>query len=65
MLNAEVGEFTHDFFYLPIDLRSRANMGYAFLNLCHPLIALKFFQKFNNRAWDKFESEKICQVQFS
>lgn len=62
---AGVHPYKYDFYYLPMDHRSNCNVGYAFLNFVHPLLALRFFVDFNERKWGKFKSEKICKVQFS
>lgn len=45
------GTFNYDFLYLPIDLKSGCNMGYAFINFVHPLVALKFHEVFHERKW--------------
>ena len=61
----EEGQYKFDFYYLPLDLKSKCNRGYAFINLIHPIYALKLFEDFNERAWKGFQSTKICEVQFS
>ena len=67
MMTTEINslcEFKYDFFYLPIDPRSKCNMGYAFINFTSPIYALEFFAEFNQRKWDNFKSIKITQVIF-
>lgn len=54
----------YDFFYLPIDFNNKCNVGYAFINFIDPLNILDFFKEFNNRKWNKFNSEKICEVRY-
>lgn len=55
----------YDFFYLPIDLKNKCNVGYAFINFISPLYILKFFEEFNGQRWEKFKSEKICQLAYA
>ena len=37
-------------------------MGYAFINFIHTKFISEFYQKFHHKKWQKFNSEKICQV---
>lgn len=55
----------YDFFYLPIDLKNKCNVGYAFINFVNPIYILKFFEEFNGQRWEKFKSEKICQLTYA
>lgn len=59
----------YDFFYLPIDYRvsrllsqNECNVGYAFINFIHTKFIPEFYEKFHRKGWQKFNSEKICQV---
>ena len=36
----------YNFFYLPIDFKNDANVGYAFINFIHPLFILDFYAEF-------------------
>lgn len=54
----------YDFFYLPVDFRSKCNMGYAFINFSSPHDVAAFFLEFNGQKWSKFNSEKICAISF-
>ena len=37
-------------------------MGYAFINFIHTKFISDFYHKFHLKKWQKFNSEKICQV---
>uniref|UniRef100_A0A7S1KLC6 RRM domain-containing protein n=1 Tax=Percolomonas cosmopolitus TaxID=63605 RepID=A0A7S1KLC6_9EUKA len=54
----------YDFFYLPIDFRNRCNVGYAFINLVNPSVIIPFSREFNKKKWGKFNSEKVCQLNY-
>eukprot|EP00397_Hematodinium_sp_SG-2012_P021729 GEMP01022468.1.p1 GENE.GEMP01022468.1~~GEMP01022468.1.p1 ORF type:complete len:494 (+),score=129.28 GEMP01022468.1:178-1659(+) len=51
-----------DFFYLPIDLRHRRNVGYCFLNLVSTEAVADFVSKFDNFKLEKVKSGKTCHV---
>eukprot|EP01028_Stygiella_incarcerata_P011216 TRINITY_DN623_c0_g2_i1.p1 TRINITY_DN623_c0_g2~~TRINITY_DN623_c0_g2_i1.p1 ORF type:complete len:720 (-),score=169.99 TRINITY_DN623_c0_g2_i1:1055-3214(-) len=55
---------TFDFLYLPMDFHNMCNMGYAFLNMRHPKFILRFFDKFHGRKWNRFNSEKVCEITY-
>ena len=55
----------YDFFYLPIDLKNKCNVGYAFINFIHPIYILRFFEVFNGQGWEKFQSDTICQLTYA
>lgn len=54
----------YDFFYLPIDFKNKCNVGYAFINFVEPIFILKFYEEFNGKRWECFNSEKICEITF-
>jgi len=54
-----------DFFYLPIDFRSKCNVGYAFINFTSPIGAELFRQAFHGAHLDGFNSSKVCEVSFA
>ena len=56
---------TYDFFYLPIDFKNKCNVGYAFINMVQPGYIVPFVQKFDHKKWDKFNSEKVCQISYA
>lgn len=55
----------YDFFYLPIDFSNRCNFGYAFINFSNPKFIKDFYLEFNGKKWEKFNSEKICEIKFA
>jgi len=52
----------YDFLYLPIDFECSANLGYAFINLTTPAVAVKFWKVFDGFSkWDG-PSRKVCKI---
>jgi len=56
---------SYDFLYLPIDFRSKSNMGYAFINFCTPEDAQRFAAAFTGYQEWGFNSIKVCEVTWS
>jgi len=56
---------TYDFFYLPIDFKNRCNVGYAFINFIDPKSIPAFHEEFDNKKWEKFNSEKVCRISYA
>ena len=56
---------SYDFFYLPIDFKNKCNVGYAFINFIDPKCIIPFVEKFNNKKWEKFNSEKVCDITYA
>lgn len=54
----------YDFLYLPIDLKNACNVGYAFINMTDPLYVLPLFEDLNGKNWERFNSEKICELTY-
>jgi hypothetical protein len=54
----------YDFFYLPMDLRRRCAVGYAFINFCKPISCATFYAHFNGRAWPQVRSTKKCNISY-
>lgn len=50
---------TYDFIYLPIDFKNKCNVGYAFINMVSPAHIVSFYEAFNGKKWEKFNSEKL------
>jgi hypothetical protein len=39
-------------------------MGYAFINFIDSVYIFDFFKRFNGQRWEKFNSDKICQISY-
>eukprot|EP00929_Paragymnodinium_shiwhaense_P100017 TRINITY_DN61_c0_g1_i2.p1 TRINITY_DN61_c0_g1~~TRINITY_DN61_c0_g1_i2.p1 ORF type:complete len:269 (-),score=58.17 TRINITY_DN61_c0_g1_i2:387-1193(-) len=51
-----------DFFYLPIDRKNGANLGYAFMNFCTEDFAIAFAQALQGRQLRRYQSRKVIEV---
>lgn len=56
---------SYNFFYLPIDFQNQCNVGYAFINMCNTKYIPALYERFHNRGWELFNSEKICEVAYA
>ncbi|KAA8514996.1 hypothetical protein F0562_018217 [Nyssa sinensis] len=56
---------TYDFLYLPIDFKNKCNVGYAFINMQSPSHIIPFYQAFNGKRWEKFNSEKVASLAYA
>lgn len=65
LLNQEGFKGKFDFLYLPIDFRSKAGLGYAFVNLCDPSFVQHFWKTFDGFTKWVLPSSKVCQVSWS
>ncbi|CAM6089667.1 unnamed protein product [Calypogeia fissa] len=68
MLLAAIDEHhrgTYDFIYLPIDFKNKCNVGYAFINMTSPSRIVPFYQAFNGKKWEKFNSEKVASLAYA
>jgi hypothetical protein len=52
----------YDFFYLPMDVHNRTNVGYAFINFLTPQDALQFTRSLTNYKFQRHASQKIATV---
>ena len=53
-----------DLLYLPIDFKNRCNVGYAFINFISTADILPFYEEFNHKKWDRFNSDKVCDIAY-
>jgi hypothetical protein len=65
MLNSEGFAGKFEFVYLPIDFKTHAGLGYAFVDCCSPQEAQKMRQHFEGFLRWAVKSEKICSVSWS
>lgn len=56
---------TYDFIYLPIDFKNKCNVGYAFINMTEPSLIVPFYNAFNGKKWEKFNSEKVASLAYA
>ncbi|KAJ6736034.1 PROTEIN MEI2-LIKE 2 [Salix viminalis] len=56
---------TYDFLYLPIDFKNKCNVGYAFINMVTPAHIISFYEAFNGKRWEKFNSEKVASLAYA
>ncbi|KAL3638299.1 hypothetical protein CASFOL_017670 [Castilleja foliolosa] len=61
----ETHKGTYDFLYLPIDFKNKCNVGYAFINMVYPSHIITFFEAFNGKKWEKFNSEKVAYLAYA
>ncbi|XP_075488741.1 protein MEI2-like 2 isoform X1 [Primulina tabacum] len=61
----ETHKGTYDFLYLPIDFKNKCNVGYAFINMVSPSHIVTFYEVFNGKKWEKFNSEKIASLAYA
>jgi len=55
----------YDFLYLPVDLKKKVGLGYAFINFASHEDAEAFAQHFRGfNAWN-MQSEKVCEITWS
>ncbi|KAK4802776.1 hypothetical protein SAY86_000979 [Trapa natans] len=52
----------YDFVYLPLDLRKKANLGYAFVNFTTPRAAWRFCVAADDQKWELFSSHKVRKI---
>ncbi|KAJ6793428.1 protein MEI2-like 2 isoform X4 [Iris pallida] len=56
---------TYDFIYLPIDFKNKCNVGYAFINMTSHSHIVSFYEAFNGKKWEKFNSEKVASLAYA
>ncbi|KAL1561061.1 Protein MEI2-like 2 [Salvia divinorum] len=61
----ETHKGAYDFLYLPIDIKSKCNVGYAFINMVSPLHIISFAEAFDGKTWEKFNSKKVTSLAYA
>ncbi|KAH7548508.1 hypothetical protein JRO89_XS14G0144800 [Xanthoceras sorbifolium] len=46
------------------EMRNKCNVGYAFINMTDPNQIIPFYQSFNGKKWEKFNSEKVASLAY-
>jgi RNA recognition motif-containing protein len=57
-----------NFFYLPIDFKTKLNVGYAFINFKEPSKIVNFFLEFNCKKWqlgNESKRDKVCFLSYA
>ncbi|MBA0758853.1 hypothetical protein Gotri_021815 [Gossypium trilobum] len=44
---------------------NKCNVGYAFINMIEPSQVITFYQAFNGKKWEKFNSEKVASLAYA
>mmetsp|Transcript_53900 Transcript_53900/g.128370 ORF Transcript_53900/g.128370 Transcript_53900/m.128370 type:complete len:483 (+) Transcript_53900:156-1604(+) len=65
MMDREGFAGQYNFVYMPIDFKSRASLGYAFINLTSPEMARKFWAVFEGYSKWMLPSRKVSKVSWS
>lgn len=65
LLDSEGFAGRYDFVYLPMDFKSRASLGYAFVNLVSACEANPFWKHFDGFSRWVLPSQKVCSVNWS
>ena len=55
----------YDLLYLPVDLDNHCNLGFGFINFVDPVHIILFYDKYYGKKWDKFNSDKICELAYA
>ncbi|PHT33440.1 Protein MEI2-like 5 [Capsicum baccatum] len=61
----ETHKSAYDFLYLPIDFKNKCNVDYAFINVVSPAHIVSFYDAFNGKKWEKFNSEKVASLAYA
>lgn len=61
-IDAEGFSGLYDFFYLPMDVRNKTNVGYAFINFLDPVNMTRFSEHFEGYRFKKQNSQKVATV---
>ncbi|XP_018731185.2 protein terminal ear1 homolog [Eucalyptus grandis] len=69
MADSKEDQYEYDFVYVPVDFKTKANKGYAFVNFTNPIGASRLYQAYHNFRWEclpiknlNFRSKKVCEI---
>ncbi|KAK6241778.1 hypothetical protein SCA6_007167 [Theobroma cacao] len=46
-------------------MQNKCNVGYAFINMIDPSQIIPFYEAFNGKKWEKFNSEKVASLAYA
>ena len=55
----------YDVVYLPHDYINNSNLGFGFINFLEPIYLIMFYEEFEEKKWNCFNSNKRCQLAYS
>lgn len=55
----------YDVLYLPVDNDNHCNLGFGFINFIDPVYIIDFYDKYSGKKWNKFNSDKICELAYA
>ena len=55
----------YDYINLPIDYERKLNLGYAFINFVDPLHIILFYEKYHNKRWNLYKSDKKMDMTYA
>ncbi|KAL8108272.1 hypothetical protein AgCh_024648 [Apium graveolens] len=48
-----------------LHVQNKCNVGYAFINMLSPMHIIPFYQAFDGKKWEKFNSEKVASLAYA
>ena len=54
-----------DIIYLPRDYINNSNLGYGFINFINHMHLILFYEEFEGKKWNNYNSKKRCQLAYS
>ncbi|CAA0816125.1 Protein MEI2-like 5 [Striga hermonthica] len=52
-------------YQLDLEKINKCNVGYAFINMVSPSHIITFYEAFNGKKWEKFNSEKVASLAYA
>jgi hypothetical protein len=65
LLHTEGLKGKFDLVYLPIDRRTKCNVGYVFINMVNPQAVVDLYERFHLKRWNQYNSTKVCEVMYA
>lgn len=64
-ISEQCADIFYNFLYVPVNVRNRRNVGYAFINFEDPQDIIPFYHRFHGNIWANFNSNKVCAVAYA